>query len=446
MMMRESVLEFRLGSELYCFNAKIVKYVFDLEEYEEVEGVDDAVCGLVRYDDDAMLLIDTLYLYTQKDHMELDGSKSVVVIEDENEALYGMLVDEIVKIEDVEPAPSTLDLSSEELVIHHYKENDKLVNEVVPLPLLHAKQIPSFRKMDEPTSQDEEIAGKERDEFLLFKIDDKLFAVDTAVVKEVVEKEKALFELAQKSTYFKGAVAVRDDVYKVANIKPEVKEGSELVVVQSGKERFCIEADAVFGIEYFQKSKIDTLVDIHGYIYGFYNKDGEIVAIINEKFFISQNRKKEDAESRSEDTKNVGQNSTRKGFLIFNHAHKEFAFDMDHVRQVLEKEDMPHTDSAAMSTVASSHIAFITEWNHHGVEVLALDKFIGVESKDEPLEVIMIEEGEKVRGVLVEKVDDIYYAKMEDIALSENKDALIEATLLKDEKLIAVLNPSRVVL
>ena len=444
-MAQESVLEFRIGEEIYCFNTKIVKYVFDLEEFDEIEGMDEVVFGLVHYDDDAMLLIDTLFLYTKKKHIKLDGSKSVVVIEDEHEALYGMVVDEIVKIEDVEPAPSTLDFSSEELIIRHYKERDKLVNEVVPIPLLHVKKIPSFKKELGITEEENTLQNREQKEFLLFMVDQKLFALDTANVKEVVEKESELFELEYRSTRFKGAVAVREDVYKVANLKPEAKEGSELVVIEKENECFCVQADKVFGIEYFDTRKIDTLADTLGYITGFYNKDGEVVAILDANFFVSH-RSLEKEESKIEEKGEEQKKLKQRGFLLFRVGEKEFAFDMKYVRQVVEKEDIPHTDSSALSSAASSNIAFISEWNHHGVDVFSLEKIMGLRTHTESNEVIMLEtEHEKFLGLLVESVEDIYYAKQEDIAVSVDKEALIDATLFKEGRVVPVLNPSSVI-
>ena len=445
-MAQESVLEFRIGEELYCFNTKIVKYVFDLEHYEELRGFDEVVLGLVHYDDDAMLLVDTLFLYTKERHIEINDTKSVIVIEDEQGALYGMVVDEIVKIEDVEPAPSTLNLSSEELIVHHYKEQEKLINEVVPLPLLHAKNIPSFKK-DVTYHQEEsqELTNKEQEEFLLFMIAQKLFAIATSVVKEVVEKESDVFELEHKSTRFKGAVAVRDDVYKVANIKPSVTEGNELIVVEKENECFCIEVDRVFGVEYFDIKKIDILVDTFGYIRGFYNKGGEVVALIEENFFISR-KKQGDEDLLIEEKSSTISKTTQHGYLIFKVGDKEFALDMENVRQVIEKEELPHTNSSAISAATSSNVVFITEWNHHGIDVLSLNKIIGVHPKEDPSEVIMIEtEQEKYVGVLVEKVDDIYYTKLEDIAMSADSEALISATIFKDQRVIAVINPKRVV-
>ncbi len=443
-MEKEAVLEFRLGDELYCFNTKIVKYVFDLEEYEELEGVDEVVRGLVRYGGDAMLLIDTLFLYCGEKRMHPDCSKSVIVVEDDNEALYGMLVDEIVKIEDVEPASATLDLSSEEMIIHHYKERDKLVNEVVPLPLLHAKKIPSFKKElpNDTLQENEQFCDKE--EYLLFKIEKKLFALNTGWIKEVVEKENGVFELEHRSTRFKGAVAVRDDVYKVANIKPEVLNGGELIVVEKEGEHFCIEADQVFGIEYFDVKKIEMLVNTLDYIDGFYNKDGEVVAIIDENFFLSHKQKEKNTKENT-DEQTQKEKLNQRGFLIFKLGKKDFAIDMNNVRQVVEVEDIPHTDSSAISAATSSNIAFVTEWNHHGVEVASLEKILNRECEEEPGEVIMIELDEKISGVLVERVDDIYYAKTENIAVSDDKEALVSGTLFKEQKLVAILNLYRVV-
>lgn len=443
-MKREAILEFRLNEDLYCFNTKIVKYVFDLEEFEEFEGLDKAVIGLVRYENDAMLLIDTLFLYTGEKHISLEGSKSVVVIEDGEEALYGMLVDEIIKIEDVEPAPSTVDLSSDEMPIHHYKERDKLINEVVPVALLHAKKIPSLKKMSTIVQDSEDEEFQNKNEFLLFEIDSKLFALDTAFVKEVVDRENDFFELEAKSRRFRAAVAIRENVYKVAHLKPNAQNGNELVVVQKKKEHFCIAADHVFGIEFFETKKIEPLEDTYEDLKGFYNKNGQIVAIINENFFIEphEDQKSIDTEKESKIDKN---RSVRKGFLIFKLGEKDFALDMRFVRQVVEEEDIPHTGSVSISSMEESHVAYISEWNHHGVEVISLASMLGIDdSNTTSKEVIMLEIDEKFNGILVDKVDDIYYAKQQDIAFSDDKEVVINGALFKERNLIAILNPYKV--
>ena len=442
-MAQESILEFRLGEEIYCFNTKIVKYVFDLEEYEELDGVDEAVFGIVRYESDAMLLIDTLFLYTHEKRMQLDNSKSVVVVEDENGALYGMAVDEILKIEDVEPASATVDLSSEELVIRHYKESDRLVHEVVPLPLLHAKKIPSFIKRKTKQKEVLEKEKREWSEYLIFAINEKLFALKTEYVKEVVEKESEVFELEYKSTRFKGAVAVREEVYKVANIKPLPKNAMELIVVQKERGRFCIEADRVFGIEHFNHDSLESLHDTFCYIEGFYNREGEVTAVLDVNFFIPLQKEKTTISKKEEKSLREAK-SALEGFLIFRVGKRDFALDMKSVKQVVEEEDMPHASSSALSG-ASSHIAFLTEWNHRGIEVLALDRVLGVSSEHKASEVIIVQTKEKVSGVLVKSVEDIYYAKEEEIALSEDRESLISATLFKDDRVIAVLNPKRVI-
>lgn len=442
-MQTESVLEFSINGELYCFNTKIVKYVFDLDEFERLDGLDETVIGIVRYDNDAMLLIDTLYLYSQQHCNNLNAQKSVIVIEDENEALYGMVVGEIVKIEDVESAAASLDLSSEELIIRHYKEQEKLVNEIVPIPLLHAKKIPSFRKLQKPDTVTNNETDLETAEFLLFRIADKLFAIDSTNVKEVVEKESAVFELEYKSTRFKGAVAVRDEVYKVANLKPEALQGDELIVVQKNARAFCIEADSVFDIERFEVEKIDSLENTIGYIKGFYNKDGEVVAIVNELFFFV--KQEDDVEDVKERVEIARTKNDRKGFLIFKSSGKDFALDMSSVRQVIEVEDMPKSTSSAIASVTESSVAFLSEWNHHGIEVRYLDKLLGLAQMKESQEVVIVEDNGKISGILVESVDDIFYAKESDIAISEDKDSIISGTLFIEEKLVATINPSRVI-
>ena len=61
--MKTSVLEFRIHDELFCLNTNKIEYVFELEEYNEVDSLDECVVGLVKYNDDVMFLIDSAVLY-----------------------------------------------------------------------------------------------------------------------------------------------------------------------------------------------------------------------------------------------------------------------------------------------------------------------------------------------------------------------------------------------
>ena len=434
-MKRASILEFMLKDELFCFNTSIVEFVFELEEYEKIQGVSEYILGIAKHDDEAVLLVDTLHLYENDKLLDMQTPKSVVVVTDEQGANYGMVVDTIVQIEEVEIAPTSIDLSSEELVINHYKQQEKIINEIVPLPLLKAHNIPSFEK--KVTLQHSEVHQRDAQEYLLFKVHQEFYAVPTHYVEEVVEREGEIFLLDEESSLFLGATAVRENVVRIANLDKEyTTQESELVVVEHKEQRFALLASEVLGIESFALDKIENL-DESGRIAGFYNLDGEVVALVNVGHFLAD-------ESNGEITHTgVVQSASEKKeeFLLFEINGKDFAIDMKHIRQVVQVEDIATTKSSAIGV--SEIVEFIAQWNNHAVDVVKLDSFLGTQTKDNG-EIIMLQYGDKMSGVLVDEIDDICYVHPRDVVGNKEQNSLIDGALLQDDKVIPTLNPKQI--
>jgi len=430
----ESVLEFRLNQDIYCFNTKQIRYVFDLDVYENITGMDESVVGIVRYNDDMMLLIDTLHLYNKEEYLDLSTQKSVVVIKDKDSSLYGMLVDEIIKIEDVEIAPVTLNLSNEEVVINHYKENNLLINEIAPLPLLHVKKIPAFKK---EIVEVKNTKNFDKSEFLLFTIQDKYYAVEAFKVKEVVLKEGPIFELEQKDMRYKGALSIRDEVVKVANIEPESQK-EDVIVIEHKGDRFCIDVDDVLDIEEFDIEKIESLNNPSSYIKAFYNFRSNIVGIIDIEYFVAC--KDEDIDQIEENSKEVIRK--KEGYLVFDIADKKFALDMHYIRQVMHTQDISKTKSSLVGL--NSFTEFIATWNHHAVDVIKLDKIFEFTTNQDDSQVIIIGDDHYFKGILVDNVEDILYIEKNEVSHSSS-ESIIDGAIVYEEQLIPKLNPLKVI-
>ncbi len=439
-MRKESVLEFTLNEELYCFNTQHIAYVFDLEEYENISGIDECLLGLVRYNDDVMPLIDTLCLYDSTQHVDFSEPKSVVVIKSEEDSgLFGLVVDEIIKIEDVEIAPASLDLSSEELVIHHYKDKEKLINEIVPLPLLKARGIAPMHKK---TKRTQLAVHHSMSEFLLFCVGDKKFAVYAKDVKEVVQKEGEAFMLQDSSQRFKGAVSIRNRVVKIADIGMQsMAEDVTMIVVGRKEASFCIEADEVMDIVDFELGSIQRLPESKTAINSFYSIDEEVIAIVDTDFFADALPNKEEDNSKTV-LETTTSHSLRHGYLVVDIAQKRFVLDMRSVRQVLETHEVAKAKSAAMG--GSSFIEFIATWNNHAVEVISIESLLQLQKRSSAQQTVILQEREHYKGLLVDDIEDILYVEQGDVAKAASQ-SIIDGAVISDERLFPKLNISKIV-
>ncbi|NPA65921.1 MAG: hypothetical protein GXO11_03465 [Epsilonproteobacteria bacterium] len=432
----ESVLEFCLDQDIYCFNTKHIQYVFDLDRYESITGIDESVIGIVRYNDDMMLLIDTLYLYTTEKKLDLSTQKSVVVIQDEDGSLYGMLVDEIIKIEDVEVAQVSLNLSSEEIIINHYKENDKLINEIVPLPLLHVKKIPAFSNNVESFLN---VENNDKEDFLLFKIQEKIFAIEALHVKEVILKEGKIFQLdiQSKQSRFNGALSIRDEVIRVANMELESQK-EDVIVIEYKGDKFCIDVDEVLDIEEFDYHKIEPLLSQSNYIKAFYNFHSKVVGIVDVEYF---SMKKDDRKKQKEQYKEQ-KSKKKEGFLIFEIGQKRFALDIEYVRQVIYTQDISKTKSSLIGL--NSLTAFIATWNHYAVDVIKLDNIFDIKTVDTDSQVVIIGDDTHLKGILVDNVEEILYIQKDHISIAQS-EKIIDGAILDGDKVIPKINPQKVI-
>jgi len=441
--MKTSVLEFRLFDDIFCFNTKDIEYVFELEEYEDVKGFHSSVVGIAKYNNDVMLLIDTAKLYSDK-FLDLSSEKSVIVIRDDENRHYGMIVDEIIKLEEIETVQLSIDLNSEDMIINHYKdkEADDIVCEIYPLPLFKKYDIPAMASsVVQSIAKKSEQSTQNRGSYLLFTSNEHAYAIDAKTVKEILEKGSELFTLhSEESELIKGAMAVRDEVIPIVEIEHSQKSNDIIVVEVSGK-KLGIEVDEVYDIENFVLSAIEEVESAHSNIAAFYNHNGEVVGIINPHYFMKK------IEIHKDDDANLSNKplQTKKyDYLIFLMDETKYSIDMSCVRQVIETEDLAKTQSS--SIVANDTVAFIATWNHRAVNVLKLDKKLGIESKKENTQSIFIEHNGHVVAFMVHDIDNIVYLNEEDITeASATKESLVNGAIVYNDEVIVKLNEKYIV-
>jgi chemotaxis signal transduction protein len=430
--MKVSVLEFRLNEDIFCFDAKHIAYVFELEDFTPIQTHNKAVLGVVHYNKDVMLLVDTLYLYSQQS-MAKEGEKSVVVIYDDEKNIYGMLVDEILKIEELDKVPATVEIKTEELVINHYKDKEEIVNEIAPLPLLHKYNIAAMKQEQniKAIKSDEYVAKKE---YLLFCIAQHTYAVASEYVKEVVESSDSMFELRLgKEGEIQGAVAVRDEVISVAKLLDEKSAYDSLVIMSVAGKKVAIGVDEVFDIETFFVSNLEVLKDKNTPIDAFYNYNKRVVGIINPHYFI-QNIEKKQAHGELLDDK-----ISYREYLTFSLSDKKFTIDMRSVGQVVETEMLSRTDSS--SIIANKDIKFITTWNKAAVSVADISGLLGIDDFDlEGSQTIFIHYKDKHCAFLVDEVEDIIYVHDHEVKETLQKESIVGGAVLSQESLFVKIN------
>lgn len=439
--MKTSVLEFKLLESIFCFNTQNVEYVFDLEEYESVEGFHESVIGITKYNHDVMLLIDTAKLYSNRS-LNMDEQKSVVVIKDDDGRHYGMLVDEITKLEEIESVKLSVDLNTEDMVVNHYKDcsDDEIVSEIHPLPLFKKYKIPSMAsKAREEIQKAKKGETKYSDSYLLFKINEHSYAIGAKYVKEVLEKNSNFFRLPESDSKIKGAMAVRDEVISVAEIE-QSSSSSDILILEIAGKKLGIAVDDVYDIESFLLEKIETIRENESGVCGFYNHKGNVVALLNPLFFME-----EDQESAPKEQQGDRDNDQRQkyDYLIFFIDGKKFSINMHYVRQVVETETLQKTESS--SIVASENVAFITTWKHRAVNIISLDKELELSVSQDSSQSIFVEYDEHTVAFMVDDIDNIVYVTDDEITkTSAQEQGIINGAIMYDGEVVVTLSEKQI--
>ena len=434
--MKASILEFKLFEDTFCFNTEHIEYVFELESFNEVKGFHDSVVGVTQYNNDIMLLIDTAKLYSNRG-LDFQKVLSVIVIRDENAMLYGMIVDEIIKLEELESVSASVNLNSDEMIINHYKDKDAddIVNEIHPLPLLKKYTIPSMAKLMVKSLKDDSVEISEKStNYLLFKIAESAFAIESSYVKEVLENDLELFTLEDSGKTIQGAIAVRDEVIPLVSLKESCKANDIVVIELSGK-KVAIAVDEVYDIENFVDNKIELLTQSISAICGFYNYKGSVVAIVDPHFYLQESVEKED-EKISEKKEQM---HTKLDYLIFLLDGRKYSIDMKCVRQVLETDSLSKTQSS--SIISSEDIAFIATWNRHAVNILKLDKLLDLKDDNNDSQTIIVEYDGHLVAFMVQDIDNIVYLNRDDVSgVSSEEASLINGAIMYNSEVILTLN------
>ncbi len=434
--MKTSVLEFKLLEDLFCFNTKDVEYVFDLEEYETLKGFHKSVIGITKYNNDVMLLIDTAQLYSSK-VLDLNEQKSVIVIKDDNNMHYGMLVDEITKLEETQSVKLSVDLNTEDMVINHYKdeEADEIVSEIHPLPLFKKYDIPAMSSSTFEENKSEKSVKNGEDNYLLFKVNKHSYAIASKFVKEVLERDKELFLLEDSNSHIKAAMAVRDEVISIVQLE-ESNTSNDILVLEISGKKLGLEVNEVYDIENFQLQKLEYIGNEASKISAFYNHNGEVVAIINPNFFISENK---DLLETSKDKLAQERQLNKLDYLIFWLDDKKFSIAMSCVRQVIETDSLSKTSSS--SIVGSDNVEFITTWDNRAVNIIRLDLELDFECHKDASQSIFIEYNGHTVAFMVQDIDNIVYLNKEDITESSSKEnTLINGAVMYKNEVIVKMN------
>ncbi|WP_457622057.1 chemotaxis protein CheW [Persephonella sp.] len=438
--MKIHVLEFKVKDHLFGIRTEFIKNIFDIEFLKNAPLLPDYVYGVTVHGKLVLPLICTEKILEIADECSSPIGKTAITVDIKGK-LFSLVVDDILKIQEIEKN------NNDNEIINFYNLKGKVIEEITPEFLNMKIDIPSFRYRRELSEEKEadQKARKEEVNFLIFKLDDRLFAIKAESIKKV-EYLSSLESIPDRSEqWLEGIFLLKDIPIFVGNLKKLLEIGDELgeylIILENGNKLFSFAVDDIVDITSVEKSDISSRAtyspDSTFKDYFLYNK--KVVPVLSEEFI----NKIIDRYSISTNVDINNNNKTNKlevDFLIFRICNERFCIRMENIDEVLELKEVhignyPTENPLIRGIIATGKESlFLVQYNH----IISSDY---VPEENEEDKILVLKKGNIKFGLLVTEIEDIVSVPEENIVEFEEKKLFIAGNI-KDSSgdLINIIN------
>ena len=233
-----NLLEFKIKDNLFGIRTDYIKTIFDIEKVKPVLLMPDYVVGITSVGKNAYLLICIEHLLgISKESCKNVIGKTAIVVNVYGK-LYAFIVDEILKIQEIEKNDS-------DDIVNFYNDQGKVLEEITPDFLNLQIKVPSLRYEKEKDEQNKEnsIKNLSYKTFLIFELDGYYFALNTDYVKKVEYLDNLKKSITAEDTLVEGVFLVKKYPVKALNFKTLFKLETDhneesLIILEKEKKGF----------------------------------------------------------------------------------------------------------------------------------------------------------------------------------------------------------------
>lgn len=400
--MKIAALEFRVADKYFAVEMEKVKHFFEVENLTELDFLPEFVEGIVNYNNHVYPLISLKKAWNIDDGVKEDTAVAIVFRDKE----YAVLIDEIIKIEDLE--------KKENFMVEVFEENGKLIGHL-NLDFLDDFKIPTFKNRREVKEDKKET---EKESFLIYECSGELLAVETSLVKKIEDYEKDTLIINSMVVN----LTSQDKIYKECEKKNVlILEDDKVLALPVGsiidihlldKDDITLAHEGVFNKFFLFKSK-EVKVFSTNYLKKLISKYGSVI-------------KKERARKFDEKVE----------VLLLNICGNRFAIRMQNVLDISE-----YNEASLNFANNNPHVKGIITTREGATYILSFEKILKKEHKiTEDSKIIVLKDENTLKAVLVDSIEDIIYVKKENILVSNGSDNIIGGMVIYEKELIPLVN------
>ena len=430
--MKVSVLEFSIGDALFGIQADYIKLIFDVEIIKDVDMMPDYVIGITKYGENVYPLICTAKILGMDEGLCNQPIGKTAIVVKTKKGLYALLVDEILKIQEIEK-------TDENSIINFYKEQDTVLEEITPKFIEQKVNIPSFFEKKE--KEFAKTLSQEEKAFVLSEIEDRIIGFDIDLVKKVEDIEELKPSKVPTESWVDSVYSIKNMIIKTGNLRKLLnineKKGENLILLGKGNKVLGIEVDRIndFAAVSEDKISISTEEEIFD---RYFIHNGKIVSVVANKHinnWIDQYALKSEIH-HEEETKR----KTTKEILIIRIGDKKFALKMEEIIEVLNYEDVKISTYPTKNSYIKGIMAFREKTYYLISFETALNQKIDI---DENTKILLFYKDGKEGALLISEIEDILSVPEDKIIPVSSEDSFIDGALISDSgDIINFLNPN----
>lgn len=260
-------LFFMMGNENYALEVDSIREIISVpESFTAIAESNKEILGMISLRDDLLVVADLREYY---DFTTNSDDKNRIIVARHRERHIGLLVDEIVDIQDV-------DISSIESLPENFK--DKKIGGVLHLDntlisIINTDIIKTLISEQSYLITDQEVSQKvdlDSDEEILevvvFKMDDEEYAFNIDDVSEIIDMTE-ITPVANSAEHIKGVINIRGQVisiaslYDILKLKEDKQIDQQIIITKVNETRIGFVVDKVNDVRGIKNEEINTEED-----------------------------------------------------------------------------------------------------------------------------------------------------------------------------------------
>jgi purine-binding chemotaxis protein CheW len=433
-----NILEFTVKDLLLGLRTEYIRYIFDIEQVEPAPLMPDYVAGFTVHGKYIYPLICMEKILELSDNCDNPTGKTAIAVDIEGK-VYSLVVDEILKIQEIE------ERSSENDVVNFYNLQGRVLEEITPQFLKKKINIPPVRQKVETVFLGKESTHKEEEiSYIIFGLKDRWFAVNTDFVRKVEDIETVKMTPVNEDNWIEGVFLVKGIPVKAGSMKkllniPDSSLGESLIILEKDKKYFGFIVDGIVDIYTLDRAGINRGSSTDSIFKDFFVYSNRVIPVVSEDF-IEEVLSKHSLEVVETGEKHRKKSKNKVDILVFKIGNEKLGLKMENLDEVLELKEVHLSSYPTEHEFVKGIIAKGNESYYLISYETALKQKIDTESEDTKI-LVIADKGFKV-AVLISDIQDIISVPEENIAELEDDTLFVKGTVIdKKGELLNLLNP-----